>query len=382
MTAGGARAQQQTAATVLRWLAEDRRVATGALVGVDGSAPFDVGATVYVDADGAIEGNVTGGCVEGAVAQEADALIQGGDPARVVTYGISDELAGTVGLRCGGTVRVLIGELRTDAREATRRALEALVADEPHAIARVLNGPQSGATMYVDASSREGALGATEKLDASVEQAARGLLGDGRSALRRFGSDGAVLGSDVEVHITVHADPPQMIIFGAIDYAVALASLAGGVGYRVTIADPRTAFLASDRFSAVARTVPGWPQEVMTDVTLGPRDAVLVFTHDMKLDVAALQEALGSGAGYVGALGSRKTTAAREERLRETGLGDTAIARIHAPCGLDIGAATVEETAIAVMAEITANREGRAGGFLRDSSASIGRRNAGSPATA
>src|SRR5262245_27757269 len=113
------RAQQQTAATVLQWLDEDRRVATGALVGVDGSAPFDVGAAVYVDADGHIEGNVTGGCVEGAVAQEADAVIQGGDAARVVTYGISDELAGSVGLRCGGTVRVLVGELRDDVREAT-----------------------------------------------------------------------------------------------------------------------------------------------------------------------------------------------------------------------------------------------------------------------
>ncbi len=162
-----------------------------------------------------------------------------------------------------------------------------------------------------------------------------------------------------------------MLVFGAIDFSAALAQLARGLGYRVTIADPRRAFLASPRFSAAADTVAAWPDAVLERMTLGPRDAVLVFTHDSKLDVPALQAALRTDAGYIGALGSRKTTSDRNERLREAGVTDAEIARVFAPCGLDIGAATVEETAVAILGEMIANRAGRGGGPLREHAGSI-----------
>jgi xanthine dehydrogenase accessory factor len=171
-----------------------------------------------------------------------------------------------------------------------------------------------------------------------------------------------------------------MLIFGAIDFSAALATIAGGMGYRVTIADPRSAFLRSARFSSSAETIEAWPQDVLADQPLGPRDAVLVFTHDTKLDVPALIAAFATDAGYIGALGSRKTTEEREHRLREAGATDADLARMHAPAGLDIGAATVEETAIAVLAEITAGRAGRPGVSLRDSAGPI-RRDRGATAS-
>jgi xanthine dehydrogenase accessory factor len=170
-----------------------------------------------------------------------------------------------------------------------------------------------------------------------------------------------------------------MVIFGAIDFSAALAKIASGLGYRVTIADPRRAFLDSPRFEAFAETVAAWPQDVLARTPPGPRDAVLVFTHDPKLDVPALMAAVETEAGYVGALGSRQTTTDREQRLRDAGASDADLDRIHAPCGLDIGAATVEETAIAVLAEMTARRAHRSGASLRESTGPIRRERPGAP---
>jgi xanthine dehydrogenase accessory factor len=354
-------------------------VVAATLVAVDGSSPLDVGASVYISEEGGLEGSVTGGCVEGAIAQEALAMLAVADaPApKLVTYGISDELAGTVGLMCGGVVHIFIHELRGDAaREAALLALDAVVAQRPAAIATLLDGPAAGSKLYVDADRRAGGLGGPELLDANVEREARGLVVQGHSTVRAFGEDGATLGSGLRVHVAAFAEAPRMVIFGAIDFSAALAPLAKGVGYRVTIADPRKAFLASPRFSAFADTIAAWPEAVLDGVKLGPRDAVLVFTHDPKLDVPAVQAALGTGAGYVGALGSRKTTEDRTARLRDAGVDDEGLARVFAPCGLDIGASTVEETAVAVLAEIIAHRAGREGGPLRDASGPIRRRRA------
>jgi len=357
---------QQTAATVIEWLEEGRRVAAGTLVAVDGSSPLDVGASVYVDEDGTIEGSVTGGCVESAVAQEAIEMLAGGGPPKLVTYGISDELAGTVGLMCGGIVHIFIHPIREDAREAVLAGLAAVRDGRPAAVATLLDGEQAGAKLFVDAASSIGTLGGPALLDSNAAQEARGLTLQGRSTVRAFGPDGASLGSGLRVHVAAFAEPPRMVIFGAIDFAAALAPLAKGLGYRVTIADPRRAFLESPRFSSVAQTVAAWPQDVLADVTLGPRDAVLVFTHDPKLDVPAVLAALDTEAGYVGALGSRRTTEDRNERLRDAGVSAEQLARIYAPCGLDIGSSTVEETAVAILAEIVASRAGRAGRSLRE----------------
>ena len=162
-----------------------------------------------------------------------------------------------------------------------------------------------------------------------------------------------------------------MVVFGAIDFSSALAPLAKGLGYSVTIADPRRAFLASKRFSNFAQTEVGWPDKVLDGVELGERDVVLVFTHDPKLDVPAVQAALATDAGYIGALGSRRTTEDRNRRLRDVGVTDEELERIYAPCGLDIGASTVEETAVAVLAEIIAARSGRRGQPLREAEGPI-----------
>jgi xanthine dehydrogenase accessory factor len=162
-----------------------------------------------------------------------------------------------------------------------------------------------------------------------------------------------------------------MVIFGAIDFSAALAAAATEIGYRVAIVDARQAFAASNRFSAHAEVVVSWPQEYLAGTTLGPRDAVLVFTHDAKFDEPALVGALATGAGYIGALGSRRTHTDREERLRAAGVTDDQLARISSPCGLDVGARTPAETAVAVLAEILALRAGRAGGRLADATGPI-----------
>jgi xanthine dehydrogenase accessory factor len=362
---------EHTAAAVAEWLREGRRVAAGLLVQVDGSAPLDVGASMYIDDQGGIEGSITGGCVEGAVAQAAMEILESGGAPRLETYGISDELAGTVGLMCGGTVHIFIHELRDDAREAELKRLEAIVEHRPSALVTLIDGPLAGAKLYVDDDGATGSLHSGELLDRNAEREARGLLGEGRSTMRDFGTDGASLGSGLRVYVSVQAEPPRMFVFGAIDFSSALAPLAKGLGYKVTIADPRSAFLKSRRFSADAETQVGWPDEVLEGVELGPRDAVLIFTHDPKLDVPAVQAALATNAGYIGALGSRKTTADRNRRLREVGVTDEQLERIFAPCGLDIGASTVEETAVAVLAEIIATRAGRKGQPLREAEGPI-----------
>jgi xanthine dehydrogenase accessory factor len=367
------RPAQQTALTVSGWLRDGRRIVAGTLVGVDGSAPLDVGASVYVDEHGTIEGSVTGGCVESAVAQTALDMLEDGRPPKLVTYGISDELAGTVGLMCGGIVHIFIHEIRPDARDAVLAWLGAVAEDRPAALATLLDGEHAGCKLFVDPGETVGTLRDGALLERNVAQEARGLTVQGRSTVRAYGEDGASLGAGLRVHVAANAEPPRMVIFGAIDFAGALAPLAKGLGYRVTIADPRRAFLDSPRFSFAAETVAAWPQDALAGVTLGPRDAALVFTHDPKLDVPAVQAALATGAGYVGALGSRRTTEDRNGRLRDAGVPAEQLARLHAPCGLDIGASTVEETAVAILAEIIAHRTGRQGVSLRDSSGPIRR---------
>jgi xanthine dehydrogenase accessory factor len=356
---------------VIAWLAEERRVVQALLVEVEGSAPLPVGAMMVVDDQGNIEGSITGGCVEGAVVTEAEELLSAGGGAKLLRYGISDELAGTVGLMCGGIVHILVHELAGESGEVERAVLEAHADGRPAAVATLIDGPSAGARLAVIDDRLIGSLGATDLLDRNVGREAQGLLEEGKTTLRRFGADGATLGDDVRVHIRSYAPPPQMFIVGAIDFSAALAPIAAQIGYQVTITDARDRFARSRRFSSVASVKIGWPQDVMRDVELGPRDAVLIFTHDPKFDEPALIAALNTNAGYIGALGSRQTTADREARLRRAGVGDADLARIHAPCGLDIGSRTAEETAVSVLAEIIAARAQRVGAPLRQTSGPI-----------
>jgi xanthine dehydrogenase accessory factor len=184
------------------------------------------------------------------------------------------------------------------------------------------------------------------------------------------------MGSDIGVALHAFALPPSMVIFGAIDFSAALAKIAGDVGYRVTIVDAREAFLQSPRFSEHAEVVVDWPDRYLATRELGRSDAVLVFTHDPKFDEPALIAGLQSDAGYIGALGSRRTQADREERLRARGVTEDELARISSPCGLDVGARTPAETAVAVLGEILALRAGKRGGRLADASGPIHTRRA------
>ena len=361
---------RRIAGTASEWLREGRRVVAALLVGIEGSAPLEPGALMLIAQDGAIEGSITGGCVEAAVVGEAKQVF-GGGPAHTVTYGISDELAGSVGLTCGGTVHVFIQELTGEEARVEAEARDAVAAGRPVAIATLLDGEGAGRKLAVVDGEVDGGFGGPELLDRSVSRDAEGMLAQGRSGIRRYGSEGAVLGAELAVHVHAFAPPPKMLIFGAIDFSAALARIASEVGYEVTIADPRAPFLETPRFQRAAKTLLAWPEEAFEQVELGLRDAVLVFTHDPKFDQPALAGALASGAGYVGALGSRKTTAERERRLREDGVADSELARVHAPCGLDIGSATPEEVAISVLAEIIAERSGRAGTPLREGSEAI-----------
>lgn len=361
--------------TAIAWLAEERRVVQALLVEVEGSAPLPVGAMMVIDDQGNIEGSITGGCVEGAVVTEAEELLAATGPApapaKLLRYGISDELAGTVGLMCGGIVHILVYELTGEAAEVERAALEAHAEGRPAAVATLIDGDTAGSRLAVIGDTLIGSLHDTDLLDRNVAREAQGLLEEGKTTLRRFGSDGATLGDDIRVHIRAYALPPQMWIIGAIDFSAALAPFASQIGYEVTITDARDRFARSRRFSSAASVKIGWPQDVMADVELGPRDAVLVFTHDPKFDEPALIAALKTNAGYIGALGSRQTTADREERLKRAGVSEADLARIHAPCGLDIGSRTAEETAVSVLAEIIAARAERAGAPLRQTSGPI-----------
>ena len=366
------------------WLREGRRVVGATLVERIGSAPLDPGAQMLIDDRGNIEGSVTGGCVEAALVEEAGRILEGED-ARVVTYGVSDEQATGVGLMCGGTVRVFVHEYGDDAIEPLEAVAASRAAGDPVAIATLLDGNRAGTSIAILADRVVGGLGVSELLDRSVERDARGQLDEGVSRIRRYGAGGEVMGSDLAVYIQAFSTRPRMVIFGAIDFSAEMATVASDVGYEVTICDAREPFIKSPRFSRSADVVVDWPDRYLEGRELGPRDVVLVFTHDPKFDQPALTAALATGAGYVGALGSRRTQERRVERLRDAGLDEASIARIHAPCGLDVGARTPSETAVSILAEVIAVRTGRSGESLRETSgpihAQVGENAAGSVST-
>ena len=340
------------------------------LVEVEGSAPFAPGAALLVGADGAVEGSVTGGCVESAVVQEAERVLAGG-PARLLRYGVSDELAGTAGLMCGGVVHVFVHALDDAAAGALDAADAAARAGRAAVVATVLDGTCAGAVLTVTEAGVTGTLGASTGLARAVARDGAGLLDREASQVRSYGADGATLGAEVRVHLSSSATAPTMLLFGAVDFSAALAPLARQLGWAVTISDPRARFAAAPRFARAAEVHVGWPEEAFAGRRLGPRDAVVVFSHDPRLDVPALRGALATDAGYVGALGSRRTTAERNERLRAAGVTEAQLARISAPAGLDLGGRTPEEAAISILAEAIAVRNGRPGGPLRRASGTI-----------
>jgi xanthine dehydrogenase accessory factor len=256
---------------------------------------------------------------------------------------------------------------------------DALREDQPVALATVIEGPGIGSKLLVRPGQPVlGSLGDPD-LDRVAARDALAELEAGRTGVRHYGSAGEANPAEsgvtpVNVFIESYAPPPQMLIFGAVDFTAALVRVAKVLGYRVTVCDAREIFATRRRFPMADEVVVEWPNRLLERVgpTLGPRDAVCVLTHDPKFDVPAIEGALASRVGYIGVMGSRKTHAKRMERLAEVGVtAPEDLARIMAPIGLDIGARSPEETAISICAEIIARRTGKAAPSLRAASGPI-----------
>jgi xanthine dehydrogenase accessory factor len=245
------------------------------------------------------------------------------------------------------------------------RLAQALRGDDPVALVTRLDGAHAGAKLLVLGDEVLGDLG-TPGLNAAAAGEARALLAVGEHAIRTLGEDGEPVGVEVRLFIAAYAPKPQMYVFGAIDFSRAMARIGKYLGYRVTVIDARPVFATKQRIPDADRIVVQWPDEFLQDAPVDERTALIVLTHDVKFDIPILQIALRSNAGYVGAMGSRRTHANRVAALREAGVSESDIARISAPVGLDIGARTPEETALSIAAEIIALRERRAGGRLSE----------------
>jgi len=250
---------------------------------------------------------------------------------------------------------------------------DALRARAPVVLATVTDGIGVGAKLLVGPDREPlGSLGHPD-LDRVVARDALGALAAGTTTTRHYGEHGEARAEQVTVFLEAFAPPPRMVIFGAVDFTAALARLAKLLGYRVTVCDARAVFATTARFPMADEVVCEWPDRYLErdGASLGPRDAVCVLTHDAKFDVPAIVAALDTDVGYLGAMGSRRTHTQRLERLREAGVGEAALARLFAPIGLDIGARTPEETAVAIVAEIIALRSGRPAPHLRDTTGPI-----------
>jgi xanthine dehydrogenase accessory factor len=316
---------------VERWAAAGTRAAAATVVATERSAPRGPGAVLAVSERGEVAGSVTGGCVEPAVFEEAREVLAGGPP-RLKTYGIADEEAFEVGLACGGTVHIFVEPLDP---LLVASLGEAVRAERPVAYVTAIRGGELGGAHLV---------GTDEAPGRFADARAQELLSRGETGVIEL--DGG------ETFVSSFAPRPHMYVFGAIDHASALAGVGRFLGYRVTVVDARAAFVTPERFPDVDELVVDWPDRFLERAPVDERTAICVLTHDHKFDVPALKVALESPAGYIGAMGSRKTSADRAERLRAEGMTDEQLARIHAPIGLGIGAQTPAEVAIAIAAEL------------------------------
>jgi len=339
---------KQIAEELLAWRARGDRLAIATVVRVSGSAPRPLGATLLAAPGTRIAGSVSNGCVEADVYEAAMSASESG-AARVIRYGISDEFAFTVGLSCGGQIDVLVEAVN----ELHGRAAEAIHAGRSAVLASVIapEGRAGTRAAWIDGERVEGS-----------DPALLPLMAQARDALREGVS--RIVRGEEEVLLNVAGTPPLLAIVGASDVAMALARIGHGLGYRIVVADPREALASRDRFPAADELVSAWPKEALGRLALDAAAAVVILTHDEKFDHPALVAALRSGAGYVGAIGSRRTNEQRFAWLRTQGFGDVDIERLHAPIGLDIGATGAEEMALAILAEIVAVRRARRGGML------------------
>jgi len=330
-----------------RLAAQGRPFGRAVVTSVWGSAPRPEGSSMLATADGVMAGSVSGGCVEGATAVEIGEAIGRGTP-KLVTFGVSHERAWEVGLACGGTIKVFVEPwVRPEVLAAAR-------GPGGEVVATVIEGAAAGDTLRVFEDGRaEGSLDPRVSA-AAVREAALQALGREASSTIALPSDAG----PTSVFLEVFPRPPRLVIFGGVHIAVALVPLARALGYRTIVADGRPAFLTRERFPDADQLVLAWPEAAFDQIGLDGSCYVCILSHDPKFDEPALELTLRSPARYIGAIGSRKTQASRRARLKSSGFSDAEIARVHGPIGLDLGGRQPAETALAILAEMTAVRYG------------------------
>lgn len=355
-----------------RWVEQGRDFAVATVVAVGGSAPRGPGAALAVDSEGTAIGSVSGGCVEGAVYELCQQALADGESVPVLErFGYSDEDAFAVGLTCGGVIDILVTPVRTSSpdREVFASALSAAARGEAAAVARIVSGPGEllGRALLVrpdssyEGGSYEGGFGAHPELDRTVVAEAGAFLDAGRTGTLEIGEQGSRCGAPLTILVESSVPPPRMLVFGAIDFASALVRMGKFLGYHVTVCDARPVFATAARFPEADEVVVEWPHRYLERTSVDARTVLCVLTHDAKFDVPLLKLALRLPVAYVGAMGSRRTHLDRNKRLREVGVTELELARLHSPIGLDLGARTPEETALSIASEIVANRHGGSG---------------------
>ncbi len=330
---------------VERWRESGKKVAVATVVSAYGSAPRRVGAKMAIAEDGQFVGSVSGGCVENDVVEHARQVLEDDRP-RLVPYGISDELAFNVGLACGGQIEVFIQPFR-----------RAFPTEKPVAFAYVIRGEGLGNGLLAwEFGKHRGSLGHGEALDEQVARDAVSLLRRGRPGRLAYPE---VPGGGIEVFVDTYPAPPTVVIFGGVHTGVALARLAKLLDFRVVVVDARGMWATEERFPEVDELHVAHAEEYLARHPLGSNAYVAVLSHDPKLDDPAIIGALKSPAPFVGAIGSPKTQAERRERLRRAGLAEEQVGRLHGPVGLDLGAQTPQEIALAILAQMVAVKNGR-----------------------
>lgn len=308
------------------WRRAGEKVAVATVVETWGSSPRPLGSRMLVTASGRMAGSVSNGCIEGAVFEEAQAVLEGGKP-RVAAFGVSDDLAFEVGLACGGHIEVYI---------------------------RPANEVDDSLCDYLE------------------EERAQELhtnVADDEVFLLLKEPEGELPYRDGDWLIEPFPRPPHLVIIGAIHVAIPLHRLAKLMGYRVTVVDARSQFATAERFPEADQVIVSWPDEALAGMAIDRSTHLVILTHDPKFDLPALRAALPTGAGYIGAIGSRKTNQNRFDALREDGFSEEQLGRVHGPIGLDLGGRGAEETALGILAEITATRFGGSALPMREKAA-------------